>query len=156
MVRLINEVTWKHPVGLSKWHAKCKITFVDLAGSERVACINLSYPLYEEALFINESLKYLCFLVRCLAADRKHQELDFTQNLLTSLLSDTLGGTSLALMYVCISPSYYDRESTLDTMRFAAETGKIKKRLGALTDRKYEFCISKLFISTRPLPIERI
>jgi hypothetical protein len=41
-------------------------------------------------------------------------------------------------------------------MHFAAETGKIKKRLGALTDRKYEFCISKLFIPTNPKPIEHI
>jgi hypothetical protein len=68
---------------------------------------------------------------------------------MTSLLSDTIGGEALTLMYVCISPSYFDREATLDTMRFAAETGKIKNRPGALTDSKYEFCISKLFIATK-------
>jgi hypothetical protein len=72
---------------------------------------------------------------------------------MTSLLSDTIGGEALTLMYVCISPSYFDREATLDTMRFAAETGKIKNRPGALTDSKYEFCISKLFSGARRRPI---
>ena len=38
-----------------------KLIVVDLAGSERVAVINLDHMLYEEALFINESLKYLGF-----------------------------------------------------------------------------------------------
>lgn len=44
-----------------------KLVFIDLAGSERVAVINLDHLLYEEALFINESLKYLGFIVRWLA-----------------------------------------------------------------------------------------
>ena len=35
---------------------RSKITFVDLAGSERVAKIKIDELLYEEALFINESL----------------------------------------------------------------------------------------------------
>lgn len=33
-----------------------KLTFVDLAGSERLAAINFDEFLYEEAIFINESL----------------------------------------------------------------------------------------------------
>ena len=125
---------------------KFKITFVDLAGSERVACINLTIPLYLEALFINESLKYLGFIVRRLAADQPVEELDFQQNLMTSLISDSIGGEALSLMFVCISPSFFDREATMDTMRFAAETGKIKKRPGALTHTKYELCTSKLYM----------
>jgi hypothetical protein len=33
-----------------------KITFVDLAGSERLALLGYDISLYEEAIFINESL----------------------------------------------------------------------------------------------------
>ena len=47
-----------------------KITFVDLAGSERLAVIDLDHMLYEEALFINESLKFLGFIVRWLASGK--------------------------------------------------------------------------------------
>ena len=103
-----------------------KITFVDLAGSERVACINLSNKLYEEAIFINESLKYLGFIVRWLAAGRPNTELDFSLNMMTSLIADTIGGNARSLMIVCISPSDFDKEATLDTLHFAQETGKIK------------------------------
>jgi hypothetical protein len=33
-----------------------KLTFVDLAGSERLAALDFNEHLYEEAIFINESL----------------------------------------------------------------------------------------------------
>jgi hypothetical protein len=41
---------------LSSAVACSKLTFVDLAGSERLAMINFEEFLYEEAIFINESL----------------------------------------------------------------------------------------------------
>jgi kinesin family protein C2/C3 len=118
---------------------------VDLAGSERVANISLKDSLYTEAVFINESLKYLGFLVRWLAADRPHTDLDFSLNLMTSLITDSLGGKSRTMMFVCISPSFEDREATFDSLRFAAETGKIANRPGALTDTKYEFLTSRMY-----------
>lgn len=36
-----------------------KMSFIDLAGSERLAHIGFTEELYEEGLFINESLAYL-------------------------------------------------------------------------------------------------
>ncbi len=117
-------------VGDIKKPKKAKITFADLAGSERVACIALSTHLYEEAIFINESLKYLGFIVRWLAAGRDYEQLDFKANLLTWLLSDCIGGGARTLMFVCISPSDYDREATMDTLRFAMQTGKIINKPG--------------------------
>ena len=64
--------------------------FIDLAGSERVATINMTEPLYEEALFINESLKYLGYIVKWLASGKPHAELKFNYNVMTSLVRDTL------------------------------------------------------------------
>lgn len=46
---------------------KGKINFADLAGSERLALLGYDYGLYEEAIFINESLKYLGHVVRNLS-----------------------------------------------------------------------------------------
>lgn len=71
-----------------------KITFVDLAGSERVAVINLDHMLYEEALFINESLKFLGFIVRWLASGKEHADLNFNLNTMTALVRDSLGGSA--------------------------------------------------------------
>lgn len=41
-----------------------KMTFIDLAGSERLALIGFDESLYEEALFINESLRCLERVIR--------------------------------------------------------------------------------------------
>ena len=71
-----------------------KLTVVDLAGSERVAVINLDHMLYEEALFINESLKYLGFIVRWLASGKEHAGLNFNLNTMTALVRDSLGGSA--------------------------------------------------------------
>lgn len=109
-----------------------KLTFVDLAGSERPACIDLSFHLYEEALFINESLKYLGFIVRWLSSGRPHEDIDFSRNLMTSLLSDSIGGGAKTLLFVCLSPSMFDVEATMDSLDFAKETGKIRNIPGLL------------------------
>jgi hypothetical protein len=74
--------------------------------------------------------------VRWLAAGRDSKQLDFNSNLLTSLLSDSIGGTALTLMFVCISPSDYDREATMDTLKFAIETGKIVNVPGIVEPRQ--------------------
>ena len=44
-----------------------KITFVDLAGSERLANLEFDEDLYEEAIFINESLQFLGRTLYCLS-----------------------------------------------------------------------------------------
>lgn len=110
-----------------------KLLIVDLAGSERVACIHIEEPLYEEALFINESLKYLGYLIRCLAADHDHAALNFNLNRVTSLLSDYIGGNSQTLMFICISPSEFDLEATQDSLKFAEETGRVKNYQGEIS-----------------------
>ena len=54
-----------------------KITFIDLAGSERLALIGADAGLYEEALFINESLTYLGFVVRQLSRKFDYRRIGF-------------------------------------------------------------------------------
>ena len=127
-----------------------KVTFIDLAGSERVACINLKTSLYEEALFINESLKYLGFIVRCLASGRPYQDLVYDENILTSLLRDSIGGTALTFFFVCLSPSDYDREATMDTLRFAKETGKIVNKQGEILPPTWIRFDTPRYIGTKP------
>ena len=102
-----------------------KLVFVDLAGSERVAVINMDFDLYEEALFINESLKYLGFIVRWLASGKPHMDLNFNLNPMTAFIRDCIGDHCNSVFIFNISPSAYDKEATMDTLKFAEHTGKI-------------------------------
>jgi len=82
-----------------------KICFIDLAGSERLALIGYDLQLYEEAIFINESLRYLGHVIRNLSLDQDIRLIKFEASLLTTLLKDTLGGASKTIMLCNISPS---------------------------------------------------
>lgn len=113
-----------------------KMTFIDLTGSERVTMINFSEYLYEEALFINESLKYLGFIYRSISKGKTYAGLDFNLNLMTSLLSDSIGGRAKSMVITCISPSKYDIESTIDSLKFALQTGVIPNIQGELPVQK--------------------
>lgn len=113
-----------------------KITFIDLAGSERLALIGFDEFLYEEALFINESLRCLERVIKLLALGRDQDSVDFEGNLLTHLLRDSLGGSSKSLLMVMISPSIFDLEATMDTLKFAQRTGKAKGLIGLVPDQE--------------------
>jgi len=109
-----------------------KLTFIDLAGSERLAHIGFEEELYEEGLFINESLNYLGNCIDKLVKGTKHEDVDFHWNPLTHLLMDSIGGNSRTLLIVCISPSLFDIEATKSTLLFAENTGRIKNHIGKL------------------------
>lgn len=109
-----------------------KMMFVDLAGSERLAQLGFTLLLYEEAIFINESLAVLGRILFKLTKQYAKEKIDYNCNILTSLLKDTVGGDSSTLMYICLSPSVADIEATRDTLRFAKSTGKIKSKPGLI------------------------
>jgi hypothetical protein len=71
-----------------------KMMFVDLAGSERLAMLGFTLFLYEEAVFINESLAILGRIIWRLSKGGAYlpRHADYDCNILTSLLKDTLGG----------------------------------------------------------------
>ena len=103
-----------------------KMTFIDLAGSERLAEVASEVFLFEEALFIDESLQYLSFLVRQLGGSVHDLDYIYTGSILTTLLKDTIGGNAHTLVIVNISPSNVDITATFDSLNFAVKTGLIK------------------------------
>lgn len=109
-----------------------KITFVDLAGSERLALIGFDRELYLEAIFIDESLQYLGYVVRNLALDCDYRQINYRASILTALLKDTLGGNSKTLLLCCISPSNVDLVATTDTLMFAATAALVKNQTGEI------------------------
>ena len=103
-----------------------KMTFIDLAGSERLAEVAFNEDLFTEALFIDESLQYLSFLVRQLGGSVHDLDYIYTGSILTTLLKDTIGGNAHTLVIVNISPSNVDIVATFDSLNFAVKTGLIK------------------------------
>lgn len=132
-----------------------KITFIDLAGSERLALIGFDEMLYEEALFINESLRCLERVITNLTLDRPDY-VDFAGNVLTHLLKDSLGGKALTLLIVNLSPTNFDLEATSDTLKFALNTGNLvmhKGRIPIMEKMTEDFLAYRMvkYISESPL-----
>jgi hypothetical protein len=66
------------------------------------------------------------------SADRKH--IPYRDSKLTKLLMDSLGGSSLALMIACVSPSSEHAEETLNTLHYASRARTIINRPTASQD----------------------
>ncbi|TPX35776.1 hypothetical protein SmJEL517_g01872 [Synchytrium microbalum] len=106
-----------------------KISFVDLAGSEKVKESKTSGETFGEALSINKSLLTLGICISALATPhRKHAHIPFRDSKLTRLLADSLGGSGLALMIACISPTTVCLSETLKTLHYANRAKRIRNR----------------------------
>ena len=45
------------------------------------------------------------------------------------MLQDSLGGNSETLMLACVGPAHYNREQTLNTLRYAARARNIRNKV---------------------------
>jgi hypothetical protein len=120
-----------------------KLTLVDLAGSERVAkryadslfiFLVTHEPAYiyfpvllcnsgatgiqlKEAQSINKSLSALGDVVNSLTSGNKH--IPYRNHPLTMLMSDSIGGNSKTLIFICCSPVDYNISETVSSLEFA-------------------------------------
>ena len=118
-----------------------KVTFVDLAGSERLKATRSSGATQKETQAINKSLFALGKVIATLGEPRDvngstvgastlrggdiSAHVPYRDSVLTKLLQDSLGGTSLALMIACCSPLRSHAEETLSTMHYAMRAANI-------------------------------
>ncbi|KAJ3023049.1 Kinesin- protein 12 [Thoreauomyces humboldtii] len=106
-----------------------KMSFVDLAGSEKVRETKATGESFNEMLNINKSLLTLGNCISALSDARKRTgHIPYRDSNLTRLLADSLGGSGLALMIACVSPSPNHINETLKTLRYAQRTKRIKNR----------------------------
>eukprot|EP00484_Ammonia_sp_Unknown_P030350 CAMPEP_0197036352 /NCGR_PEP_ID=MMETSP1384-20130603/13886_1 /TAXON_ID=29189 /ORGANISM="Ammonia sp." /LENGTH=772 /DNA_ID=CAMNT_0042466525 /DNA_START=81 /DNA_END=2399 /DNA_ORIENTATION=+ len=101
-----------------------KLMLVDLAGSEKVRKTNATGQTLKEAQQINKSLMVLGLVINSLVENKKH--VPYRDSKLTRLLSDALGGNSKTMLIVTASPSKYNVEETLSTLRFGQRAKSIK------------------------------
>jgi len=103
----------------------------------------------KEATQINLSLSALGNVISALV-EGNHSHIPYRDSKLTRLLQDSLGGNTKTVMIACISPSDYNFEETLTTLRYANRAKQIKNKPRVNMDPKdallkqYEEEIKKL------------
>jgi hypothetical protein len=110
-----------------------KMNFVDLAGSENLKQSESSGLNMKETNAINKSLFTLGSVISILGdislgKTPSKTHVPFRDSILTKLLMDALGGSSLTLMIACVSPSALNSTESERTLTYAARASNIKTR----------------------------
>lgn len=100
---------------------------VDLAGSEKVGKTGASGQTLEEAKKINKSLSALGMVINNLT-DGKSTHIPYRDSKLTRILQESLGGNSRTTLIINCSPSSYNDDETLSTLRFGMRAKSIKNK----------------------------
>lgn len=103
-----------------------KLILVDLAGSEKVGKTEASGQTLDEAKYINRSLTLLGVVISALTKGAKH--IPYRDSKLTRMLSNSLGGNSRTRLIVTASPSPFNYDETVSTLRFGVRAKEIKNR----------------------------
>ena len=101
-----------------------KLTLVDLAGSERVKKSGAKAQAMKEAQSINKSLSSLGNVVNAITQEHKH--VPYRSNLLTQLMSDSLGGNAKVQMFVNLSPADYNAQESEMSLMYATRIKSVK------------------------------
>ncbi|KAK9367764.1 P-loop containing nucleoside triphosphate hydrolase protein [Lipomyces kononenkoae] len=104
-----------------------QLFLVDLAGSEKVGKTGASGLVLEEAKKINKSLSALGMVINALT-DGKSTHIPYRDSKLTRILQESLGGNSRTTLIVNCSPSSYNDQETISTLRFGVRAKNIKNK----------------------------
>jgi kinesin family protein 5 len=104
-----------------------RLFLVDLAGSEKVGKTGASGQTLEEAKKINKSLTSLGMVINALS-DGKSSHIPYRDSKLTRILQESLGGNSRTTLIINCSPSAYNYDETVGTLRFGERAKTIKQK----------------------------
>lgn len=100
---------------------------MDLAGSERIAKTGAQGETLTEAKAINQSLTTLGLVINALT-DGKSSHVPYRDSKLTRILQESLGGNSKTSLIVTCSPSIFNEQETVSTLRFGQRAKQIKNK----------------------------
>ncbi|KAH7959505.1 hypothetical protein HPB49_011552 [Dermacentor silvarum] len=70
-----------------------------------------------------------CNCISCLADPKKRTgHIPYRDSTLTKLLADSLGGSGMALIIACVSPSSSNAHETINTLRYASRAKRVKTK----------------------------
>jgi kinesin family protein 5 len=104
---------------------RSKLFLIDLAGSEKISKTGAQGERLEEAKKINQSLSALGNVINALT-DSKAAFIPYRNSVLTRMLQDSIGGNSKTTLIITCSPSEFNLEETISTLRFGERAKKIK------------------------------
>lgn len=108
-----------------------RLSFVDLAGSERLDQSGSVGKGAKETAHINSSLLVLGKVIAALSSAAETGRLGhvpYRDSKLTKLLADSLGGSSLAMMIGCLSPSSEALDESNNTLHYLSAAKRIQNR----------------------------
>mmetsp|Transcript_39128 Transcript_39128/g.87538 ORF Transcript_39128/g.87538 Transcript_39128/m.87538 type:complete len:672 (-) Transcript_39128:215-2230(-) len=106
-----------------------KLFLVDLAGSEMIRKTHATGQQLEEAKTINKSLSALGLVINALTEDKaKGAHIPYRDSKLTRVLQDSLGGNAKTALLINCSPSSFNANETLSTLRFGSRAKAIKNK----------------------------
>lgn len=108
-----------------------RLSFVDLAGSERLDQSGSIGRGARETAHINSSLLVLGKVISALSAageSGRVGHVPYRDSKLTKLLADSLGGSSLAMMIGCVSPSSAALDESHNTLQYLSAAKRIQNR----------------------------
>jgi len=114
-----------------------KLHLVDLAGSEKVAKTGASGERLDEAKNINRSLSALGNVINALT-DRKSTHVPYRDSKLSRVLQESLGGNAKTSLIITCSPSNFNEQETLSTLRFGQRAKMIKNVVKVNHERSVE------------------
>eukprot|EP00045_Choanoeca_perplexa_P009845 m.96366 g.96366 ORF g.96366 m.96366 type:complete len:952 (+) comp15050_c0_seq1:34-2889(+) len=105
-----------------------KLFLVDLAGSEKVSKTGADGMVLDEAKNINKSLSALGLVIMNLTEGASRNHIPYRDSKLTRILQESLGGNARTTIIICASPSSYNEQETISTLRFGQRAKKIKNK----------------------------
>uniref|UniRef100_A0A7S4V310 Kinesin-like protein n=1 Tax=Alexandrium monilatum TaxID=311494 RepID=A0A7S4V310_9DINO len=128
-----------------------KLHLVDLAGSEKVAKTGASGERLDEAKNINRSLSALGNVINALT-DKKSTHVPYRDSKLTRVLQESLGGNAKTSLIITCSPSNFNEQETISTLRFGQRAKMIKNVVKVNHERSAEEL--KLALEKKELIVE--
>ena len=100
---------------------------VDLAGSEALRKTGAKGTQLEEAKTINKSLSALGMVINALT-NPSATHIPYRDSKLTRVLQESLGGNAKTVLIICTSPSSYNEDETLGTLRFGTRAKRVTNK----------------------------
>ncbi|KAH9128653.1 hypothetical protein LEN26_001562 [Aphanomyces euteiches] len=142
-----------------------KLSLVDLAGSERIVKTGATGVTLQESIGINKSLFVLRQVIQILSDEASNNQaghssggsktyVPYRDSKLTSLLKHSLGGNSITVMVVCLSPSDLCYEENLSTLQYAARAQQISNTPVKNAGEAHKVLVQQLQDTIRMLKIQ--
>lgn len=127
------QIFYEESTGKPLNRKQSNINLVDLAGSERAGKTGATGERLQEGSSINKSLSTLGKVITTLAKKScgqlgKNEVIPYRESKLTRILQNALGGNSKTTMIAAISPSLFNFEESLSTLRYADAVKSIKNQ----------------------------